>query len=72
MRELRRVMRRPWSPTTPNWAVPIGCLFMRTEPVLALTGRRGVPGRLQAQGFTFQHPELPEAMDALYQPTTPR
>jgi len=72
MRELRRVMRRPWSPPTPAWALPIGCFFMRTEPVLALTGRRGVPGRLLAEGFTFRHPILPEALNDIFQLTTLR
>ncbi|MDB6139862.1 MAG: epimerase [Verrucomicrobiaceae bacterium] len=71
MRELRRALHRPWSPPTPAWAVPIGCWFMGTEPVLALTGRRGIPRRLLREGFTFQHPCLPEALAHLYQPTIP-
>ncbi len=71
MRELRRTLHRPWSLPTPAWAVPIGCWLMRTEPVLALTGRRGVPARLQQEGFTFDHPHLSEALISLYQPVTP-
>jgi NAD dependent epimerase/dehydratase family enzyme len=35
---------------------------MRTEPVLALTGRRCVPARLAREKFTFEHPTLPEAL----------
>ncbi|KAB2637816.1 MAG: TIGR01777 family protein [Verrucomicrobia bacterium] len=71
MRELRRVLHRPWSPPTPAWAVPIGCWFMRTEPVLALTGRRGIPKRLAADGFNFRFPRLPDALAHLYQPQNP-
>jgi NAD dependent epimerase/dehydratase family enzyme len=62
MRELRRVLRRPWSLRTPAPLVRIGSFFMRTEPVLALTGRRSVPARLQREGFKFLYPTLPEAL----------
>ena len=66
MRQMRRVLHRPWSPPTPAWAVPIGCWLMRTEPVLPLTGRRGVPRRLLDEGFSFQHPDLAGALNHLY------
>jgi uncharacterized protein (TIGR01777 family) len=66
MSELRRVLRRPWCPPTPAWLMPLGCWLFRTEPVLALTGRRGVPSRLLAEGFRFTYPELPGALDHLY------
>jgi hypothetical protein len=36
---------------------------MRTEPVLALTGRRGVPRRFLAQGFQFAHQAVGPAID---------
>ena len=62
MRELRRALRRPWSPPTPAPLVRVGCFFMRTEPVLALTGRRCVPARLLREGFRFEYPALPEAL----------
>ncbi len=62
MAELRRALHRPWSPRAPGWLVHIGCFLMRTEPVLALTGRRGIPTRLLAEGFTFEHPSLPETL----------
>jgi len=65
MSELRRVLHRPWSPPLPAFLVPIGCWFLRTEPVLALTGRRGVPARLQEQGFEFQYTELRPALTSL-------
>jgi NAD dependent epimerase/dehydratase family enzyme len=44
---------------------------MRTEPVLALTGRCAIPQRLVGEGFDFQFPGLLEALAHLYQPKTP-
>jgi uncharacterized protein len=66
MREMRRALHRPWSPPLPKWLVPLGCFFLRTEPVLALTGRHGVPARLMKEGFSFTFPHLHEALQNLY------
>lgn len=66
MRELRTVLGRPWAPRTPSWLVRLGCLLLRTEPVLALTGRRGDPRRLEEAGFTFRFPTLREALADVY------
>lgn len=71
MRQLRRVLHRPWSPPTPAWAVAIGCWFLRTEPILALTGRRAMPRRLLDEGFAFQYPDLHGALNHLYQTPKP-
>jgi uncharacterized protein (TIGR01777 family) len=71
MRELRRALHRPWSPPTPAWAVRVGAFLMRTEPVLALTGRRVMPRRLIDAGFTFRYPTLPEALAAIYSSPVP-
>jgi uncharacterized protein (TIGR01777 family) len=65
MGELRRACRRPWSPPAPAWAVRIGCFIMRTEPVLALTGRRATPRRLLDEGFEFHHPDLQQTLRML-------
>jgi uncharacterized protein (TIGR01777 family) len=66
MRELRRALSRPWSPPVPEWAVRFGARFiMRTDADLALTGRRCVPTRLTAQGFSFRFPELRETLTDL-------
>ena len=46
--------------------VRFGCFVLRTEPVLALTGRRALPKRLMEMGFEFQHPTLPEALDSIF------
>jgi uncharacterized protein (TIGR01777 family) len=66
MRELRRVLHRPWSPPAPTWTVVIGSWLMRTEPSLALTGRRCVPRRLQEQGFQFEFSVLRRALEDLF------
>jgi uncharacterized protein (TIGR01777 family) len=58
MRELRRVLGRPWSPPAPVWAVHVGSWLMKTEACLALTGRRCAPKRFLEHGFAFQFPEL--------------
>jgi uncharacterized protein (TIGR01777 family) len=69
MRALRRVLHRPWCPPMPAWLVPLGCWFLRTEPVLALTGRKGVPVKLSRMGFEFVHPELTEALRTILSPS---
>ncbi len=65
MRELRRVLGRPWSPPVPAWAVGIGAWAMGTEASLALEGRRCAPKRFAGQGFEFQFPELGPALEDL-------
>jgi uncharacterized protein (TIGR01777 family) len=66
MRELRRTLRRPWSPPVPAWATQIGARLMGTEASLALTGRRCVPRRFLEHGFQFQFPNLRDALADLY------
>jgi uncharacterized protein len=66
MRELRRALHRPWSPPVPAWATRIGAFFLRTEPSLALTGRRCRPKRFLENGFRFEFPELRGALADLY------
>ncbi len=68
MHTLRTTLRRPWSPPIPPWALRCGCLLMQTEPALVLASIRAIPQRLQNEGFTFQFPELPEALYQLYPP----
>jgi uncharacterized protein (TIGR01777 family) len=62
MAALRKVVRRPGVPA-PVPLVHLGALLLRTDPALALTGRRCVPRRLLEAGFTFEYPEL---LPALY------
>jgi uncharacterized protein len=66
MRSLRAALSRPWSPPAPAWAVRIGTWILRTEAILALTGRRVNPRRLLESGFCFQYAKLPEALSDLF------
>jgi hypothetical protein len=66
MRELRRVLHRPWSPRVPGWAVKLGSRLMKSEPSLALTGCRCESKRLLESGFKFQYPDLRAALRNIY------
>ena len=65
MATLRSSLHRPWSPPTPRPLVHLGALLMRSDPALALTGRRCVPRRLLDTGFTFEHATFRGAIDDL-------
>jgi uncharacterized protein (TIGR01777 family) len=62
MAALRRSLGRPAAPPTPALLVRLGAVLLRTDPALALTGRRAVPARLLESGFRFAHPDLDEAL----------
>jgi uncharacterized protein (TIGR01777 family) len=62
MAALRRSVGRPAAPPTPKVLVRLGAVVLRTDPALALTGRRAVPARLLSAGFDFSHPDLDEAL----------
>jgi hypothetical protein len=62
MCELRCALKRPWSPRIPVWLVRLGSFLLRTEPVLALTGRRCIPDRLAESGFKFVYTNLESAL----------
>ncbi|MEO8424837.1 MAG: TIGR01777 family oxidoreductase [Actinomycetota bacterium] len=66
MAALRSALHRPWSPPTPEPLVRLGALLMRTDPELALTGRRCVPRRLIDEGFEFEHPNFADAIASLF------
>lgn len=68
MRELRRSLRRPWSPPVPALAVKIGARLMGSEGALALMSQRCVPQRFEEAGFQFQFGGLSEALDDLLRP----
>jgi uncharacterized protein (TIGR01777 family) len=64
-REFMSALRQAWGtniglPAT-KWMLEIGAVFMRTQTELVLKSRRVIPGRLLQQGFSFAHPEWPEA-----------
>jgi uncharacterized protein (TIGR01777 family) len=62
MRMLRRAVHRPWSPPLPEIVVRFGSVMLRTDPELALLGRRCMPTRLLHEGFTFEQPNLAGAL----------
>ena len=68
MAALRSALHRPWSPPTPKPVVHLGALLMRTDPALALTGRRCVPRRLLEDGFEFRHGTFEAALADLLEP----
>jgi NAD dependent epimerase/dehydratase family enzyme len=66
MASLRAVLRKPWSPPTPNFAIRLGARFIfKTDPMLALSGRRALPAKLEAAGFQFDQPEIVGALKDL-------
>ncbi|MCO5970106.1 epimerase [Actinoallomurus soli] len=65
MATLRSLQRRPPAPPTPTPLLRLGALVLRTDPALALLGRRCVPARLSDAGFTFAFPELGPALTDL-------
>ena len=65
MAALRGVLHAPWSPRIPAPAVRLGAWLTGGEGDLALTGRRGLPGRLMEAGFRFDHPALEPALKEL-------
>jgi len=65
MRELRRTLRRPWSPPAPPLAVRLGAWLMGSEGSLVLAGQRCVPKRFLEAGFCFRFASLAEALQDL-------
>ncbi len=65
MSAVRKSVGRPVTPPTPAFLVALGALMLRTDPALALTGRRALPTKLLGEGFEFRHPELEEALKDL-------
>ena len=72
MHEMRRHLKRPWSPPTPAPLVKVGAWLMGSDPAVALTGRRCVPARLLEAGFDFELPDLSPALGDLFGDGTTR
>ena len=62
MCELRCALKRPWSPRLPAWLVRLGAFLLRTEPELALAGRRCLPERLVEANFKYIYTNLESAL----------
>jgi uncharacterized protein (TIGR01777 family) len=66
MRELRRALRRPWSPPVPSPFVRAGAWLMGSEGDLALLSSRCASRRFLEHEFQFQFPTLRDAFANLY------
>lgn len=69
MCELRCALKRPWSPRVPVWLVRLGAFILRTDPELALEGRRCLPERLVENNFKFMYTNLESALADLVRPS---
>ena len=65
MHELRQVMRRPWCPPAPEFAVRLGARWMKSEPSLALASSCCAPIRFLEAGFEYHFPKLRPALEDL-------
>ncbi|MFJ9379891.1 TIGR01777 family oxidoreductase [Streptomyces sp. NPDC101455] len=61
MRVLRAARGFPVGLPATQWMAELGAFVLRSDTELLLKSRRVVPGRLLAEGFTFDHPQWPEA-----------
>jgi hypothetical protein len=63
--DFMRAVREAWGTRVglpaARWMLEVGAFAMRSETELILKSRRVVPGRLLEGGFSFTHPEWPEA-----------
>ncbi len=65
MAALRRHLRRPPAPPTPEPILKFGARLLRTEAALGLTGRHATSEVLPHSGFRFSYPTLDEALTDL-------
>ncbi|MFF2078489.1 TIGR01777 family oxidoreductase [Kitasatospora sp. NPDC058162] len=61
MRELRAAWGMPLALPATRWMAELGAFALRSESELLLKSRRVVPTRLLEAGFTFAHPDWPQA-----------
>ncbi|SEP94901.1 hypothetical protein SAMN04487983_1002252 [Streptomyces sp. yr375] len=61
MRALRRASGVPFGLPATRWMAELGAFALRSDTELLFKSRRVTPGRLLDAGFTFTHPEWPEA-----------
>ncbi len=61
MRALRRACGMPLALPAAKWMIEVAMWLLQSESELVLKSRRVVPGRMLANGFTFEYPEWPAA-----------
>jgi hypothetical protein len=62
MRCLRTCLHRPWAAPAPAFALMAAQAFSRFPTELALCSQRAAPKAALTGGFTFEHPQLDEAL----------
>jgi uncharacterized protein (TIGR01777 family) len=62
---LRKAWGVPFGLPAPGWMLELGAVILRTETELILKSRRAVPTVLLQNGFTFDFPTWPEAVEDL-------
>lgn len=67
MRLFRQECGIPMGLPAAEWMLEVGAFFMRTETELLLKSRRVVPGKLLADGFKFEFPDMTAALRDLKQ-----
>ena len=65
MKILRTICHQPIGLPAAHWMLEIGAFFLRTEPELIIKSRKVIPGKLLANGFRFQFPEIQQAFEDL-------
>lgn len=66
MAHLRDAVGCAFGPPVPAWALHAGAWLLGSDPRVALTGRRGIPARLEREGFSFRYPSLESALTSLF------
>lgn len=70
MRSLRNAVGMPIGLPSSEWMVRLGAKWiLRTDPELALYGRRVIPARLESENYTFQFADLDAALIQLVKTT---
>ena len=62
MRSLREAAGVPFGLPTPEFVLRLASIGLRTDPLLALTGRRTTSAVLAERGFEFRYPTLESAL----------
>ncbi len=65
MAGFRRLAGRRFGLPAAKWMLEIGTFLVRSETELVLKSRWVLPGRLQDEGFIFQHPDFEKMLDDL-------
>lgn len=66
MRALRKTLNKSAFFPMPSPIVRLGALLLRTDPSLALTGRKAIPQRFLDLGFRFEYEELQPALNQIF------